>query len=76
MTHGYAPEEIPDIIALVMQLARRAAATPAGIVKSQSVNGASVGYDMSGGGAPAIKLLDNEKQQLDDFRIGAGIWAA
>lgn len=69
--HGWNPEDVPDIQALIIQMARRAANAPAGIVRSQSVNGATVTMDMSGGGAPMINLLASEKSSLARYRLEA-----
>lgn len=69
--HGWNPEDIPDVQALIIQMARRAANAPAGIVRSQSVNGATVTMDMSGGGAPMINLLASEKSSLARYRLEA-----
>lgn len=70
MVAGYGLEEIQDVASIIIQSARRAASTPAGRTKSQSVNGASVSFDITGGGAPAIDLLQEERRQLDAYKIG------
>lgn len=69
-TAGFAPEEVPDVQSVIVQAARRAAQAPAGAVKSQSVNGASVSYGFSGSGAPAVALLSDELAVLAPYRIG------
>ena len=70
MTAGYEPDDVPDVQQVILQAARRAASTPAGIVKSQSVNGSNVSYDMAGGGAAAVTLLAAEIETLDPYRLG------
>ena len=67
---GYEPDMVPDVQSVILQAARRAANTPAGIVKAQSVNGANVTYAMSGDGSPAIQLLEAEYRTLAPYRIG------
>lgn len=47
VTAGFNPDDVPDLIAVALQVSRRAASTPAGTVRSQSVNGASVSYASS-----------------------------
>lgn len=69
MTCGYAPEDVPDVQSVVLQAARRAAQAPAGSVKSQSVNGASVSYGFSGDGAPMVSLLASERAVLEPYRV-------
>lgn len=70
--HGYAPDEIPDVQAICLNMARRAMSGP-GIIGSQSVNGASVTYLTAGGAPLSIPMLDIERQQLAPYRIGGGI---
>lgn len=67
---GYDVEEIPDVVDVVRQVARRAANAPAGAVKSQSVNGASVSYGFSGDGAPSVMLLASEREALAPYMMG------
>lgn len=66
---GYDPEEVPDLQTVIVQVARRAANAPAGAVRSQSVNGASVSYGFTGDGAPLVSLLDSERDVLAPFRL-------
>ncbi len=70
-TAGFDPDDVPDIQSIVVQAARRAAQSPAGSVKSQSVNGASVTYGFSGSGAPSVTLLAEELALLAPYRLGA-----
>lgn len=70
-TAGFVPEEVPEVQSVIVQAARRAAQAPAGAVKSQSVNGASVSYGFSGSGAPAVALLAEELAVLAPYRVGA-----
>ena len=67
---GYDPSDVPDVVSVAVQAARRAAQAPAGAVKSQSVNGASVSYGFSGDGAPSVTLLESEKAILAHYRVG------
>ena len=69
-TAGFDPSEVPDVQSVILQAARRAAQAPAGSVKSQSVNGASVTYGFSGNGAPAVALLADELSVLAPYRVG------
>lgn len=68
-TAGYDPEEVPDVQTVVVQAARRAAQAPAGSVRSQSVNGASVSYGFTGDGAPMVSLLESERALLAPLRL-------
>lgn len=68
-TAGYAPEDVPDVQTVVAQAARRAAQAPAGLVRSQSVNGASVSYGFAGDGAPMVSLLESERALLAPLRL-------
>lgn len=68
---GWDPDDLPDVQQVILQAARRAASTPAGLVKSQSVNGSSVTYGFGTDGAAAITLLDSEKETLAPYRIGS-----
>lgn len=66
---GFDPEAVPDLVAVALQVARRAASAPAGTVRSQSVNGASVSYAFSGDGASSVQLLAPERAVLDRYRV-------
>lgn len=68
-TAGYDVDEVPDLRTVIVQVARRAANAPAGSVRSQSVNGASVSYGFTGDGAPLVSLLDSERDVLAPFRL-------
>ena len=69
VTAGFNTEDVPDLIAVALQVSRRAASAPAGTVRSQSVNGASVSYAFSGSGATSIQLMQDEREILDRYRI-------
>lgn len=69
VTAGFNTEEVPDLIAVALQVSRRAASAPAGTVRSQSVNGASVSYAFSGSGATSVQLMQDEREILDRYRI-------
>lgn len=66
---GYEPEECPDVVAVIVQAARRAQSAPAGYVRSQSVNGASVTYGGSEAGAPSVSLLASERERLAPYML-------
>lgn len=68
---GWDPDDVPDVQQVVLQAARRASSAPAGLVKSQSVNGSSVTYGFGTDGAAAVTLLASEKETLAPYRIGA-----
>lgn len=70
MEAGFPVEEVPNVVAVILQMTKRAMNAPAGIVKQQSVNGASAAFDMTGGGAPAVNLLASEMRDLDEYRLG------
>ena len=70
--HGYAADEVPEVVSLIATLARRGGSAP-GVIESQSVNGASIRY-LTGGGAPlSIPLMQSEKDLLAPYRI---VWEA
>lgn len=66
---GFDPCEVPDVVSVAVQVARRASQAPAGHVRSQSVNGASVTYGFTGSGAPMVSLLAEEREVLDRYRL-------
>lgn len=69
ITHGWAVEEVPEVVALIASIAQRASASPAAIA-SQAVNGASVTFRTSNGAPLGVPLLQVEKDQLAPFAIG------
>lgn len=69
VTAGYDPEDCPDVVAVIMQVARRAQSAPAGVVRSQSVNGASVTYGIGDGGAASVSLLSAERDRLAPYKV-------
>lgn len=71
MTHGYPSEEVPDVLAIILTVARRGATQPA--VASQAVNGASVSYFSIGGAPLSIPLLRTEKEALAPYRLRKGL---
>lgn len=72
LRHGWAPDEVPEVAALIATLAKRGGSSP-GIVARQSVNGASVDYVTAGGAPLSIPLLADEKRTLDPYRL---VWEA
>ncbi|MGV9181816.1 hypothetical protein [Arcanobacterium canis] len=73
LTHGWDLKVVPQVQALVLTLAKRAANQAP--ISSQSVNGASVSYFTAGGAPLSIPLLQIEKQVLDPFKLDRGIVA-
>lgn len=71
LEHGYDPDEVPEIAALILAVGKRARSDP-GVVSSQSVNGASVSYQTAGGAPLGISLLDIEKQALAPYKLTWG----
>lgn len=67
LLHGHEPEEIPEVMALIASLARRAASSTT--VTQQSVNGASVTYASAGGAPLSIPLLGIERDFLAPYRL-------
>ncbi|WP_340494761.1 hypothetical protein [Bifidobacterium mongoliense] len=57
---GY--DNCPDVQGVLVNAARRAAAAPAGMVTSQSANGAAASYDV-------VTLMKDEYAKLDRYRL-------
>lgn len=68
LTHGYAVEEVPEIAALILNVAKRAGSGQS-LIASQSVNGASVSYLTAGGAPLSVPLLQIEKDALAPYRL-------
>lgn len=68
LTHGYEPDDVPEVIELTRVIARRAAQHQSGI-SSQSVNGSSVSYQTYGGTALGLQLLAIEKDMLAPYKL-------
>lgn len=60
---GYAPDEVPDVMGVLVNAAKRASMAAPGIIQSQSVNGSSVTYN--------VTLMADELAKLDPYRLGA-----
>lgn len=60
---GYAPEEVPDVQGVLINAAKRASMAAPGIIKTQTVNGSSVSYD--------ITLMADELTKLKPYKLGA-----
>ncbi|MEE8667424.1 MAG: hypothetical protein SOI13_04355 [Bifidobacterium mongoliense] len=58
---GY--DECPDVQGVLINAAKRAASAPAGMVTSQSANGASASYDV-------VTLMRDEYAKLNPYRLG------
>lgn len=70
LTHGYELDDVPDVAALIIKLARRA--QDSGTVVAQSTLGSSVSYSQAGGAPLALPLLQGEKDLLAPYRIHRG----
>ena len=70
-TDGWDPEDVPELHALMLAIAKRAASAPAPI-SSQSVNGSSISYLTNGGAPLGLQLFESEKRQLDPYRLTWG----
>lgn len=71
LTDGWSPEDVPELQALMLSIAKRAATAPAPI-GSQSVNGSSISYLTNGGAPIGLQLFEAEKRQLDPYRLTWG----
>ncbi|MCC8307047.1 hypothetical protein LLJ07_09575, partial [Bifidobacterium bifidum] len=60
---GYTPDEVPDVMGVLINAAKRASMASAGVIQSQSVNGSSVTYNVS--------LMADELAKLDRYKLGA-----
>lgn len=65
LTDGYDPQDVPQIMALLVTLAKRAQIQPG--IASQSVNGASISYSTAA--TPGVALLQSEKDLLAPYRL-------
>lgn len=72
LEHGYELEDVPEVAALIVTLAKRGADGATQRYASQSVNGASVGAFTSGGAPLSVPLLLQEKALLADYKLGWG----
>jgi hypothetical protein len=72
LEHGYELDEVPEVAALIVTLAKRGATGATQQYASQSVNGASVGAFTSGGAPLSVPLLQQEKALLAPYRLGWG----
>ena len=67
LTDGYDPADVPQVMALLVTLAKRAQIQPG--IASQSVNGASISYSTTA--TPGVALLQSEKDLLAPYRLEA-----
>lgn len=72
LTDGWEPEDVPELHALMLSLAKRAATAPAPMIASQSTNGSSISYITNGGAPIGLQLFEAEKRQLDPYRLTWG----
>lgn len=70
LTHGWNIDEVPDVAAIILAVAKRAKTNP-GAISSQSVNGASVSFATSGGAPLGVSLMQAEIDALAPYRLGA-----
>jgi hypothetical protein len=70
LTHGWDADEVPDIAAIILAVAKRARTNP-GAIASQSVNGASVSFATSSGVPLGVPLMQAEMDALSPYRLGA-----
>ncbi|OOB90743.1 hypothetical protein [Rathayibacter sp. VKM Ac-2630] len=70
LTHGYDPEEVPEVVALIVKLAQRAKDSTT--IAAQATAGSSVSYVTAGGAPLSIPLLQGEKDILTPYRLGHG----
>ena len=67
LTDGYDPADVPQVMALLVTLAKRAQIQPG--IASQSVNGASISYATAA--TPGVALLQSEKDLLAPYCLEA-----
>lgn len=71
LRHGYPSEDVPELAALILNVAKRAGSGQS-LIASQSVNGASVSYLTAGGAPLSVPLLQIEKDALSQYRLNWG----
>lgn len=72
LEHGYALEDVPEVAALILTLAKRGASGATQQYASQSVGGASVSAFAQGGAPLSVPLLEREQESLLPYRLGWG----
>lgn len=72
LEHGYELEEVPEVAALIVTLAKRGASGATQQYASQSVGGASVSAFAKDGAPLSVPLLAQEKATLLPYRLGWG----
>jgi hypothetical protein len=70
LTHGWDTDDVPDVAAIILSVAKRARTNP-GAISSQSVNGASVNFATSSGVPLGVPLMQAEMDALAPYRLGA-----
>ncbi len=70
ITHGWDADEVPDVAAMILSVAKRARTNP-GSISAQSVNGASVNFATSSGVPLGVPLMQAEMDALAPYRLGA-----
>lgn len=72
LTHGFPPDEVPDVQALIVTLTKRAA-TGGGAIAQQGIGPASVRYATGrDGGALGVPLLESEHAVLEPYKLNWG----
>lgn len=71
LTHGWESEDVPEVAALILTVARRAATSP-GARTARAVNGASESFATAGGAPLSVPLLEIEKATLAPYRLNWG----
>lgn len=64
VVHGYAPEEVPSVMAVIASAASRFSDSFGNVVQSQAAGGSSVTFF-----AGADALLSSERARLDPYRL-------
>lgn len=68
LTHGWAPEDVPEVQAIILATAKRSL-DGAGLYVQQAIGSASVTYASEGGVPIGAPLMRSEKNELLPYRI-------
>lgn len=72
LTHGWDPEEVPDVVQLIEGIAARARMSPGGNIVQQRAGTQSVSFATAGGAVASLPLMAQEKEQLAPYRLTWG----
>lgn len=72
LTHGYPPEEVPDVVQLIQGVAARARMSAGGNVVQQRAGTQAVTFASSGGAVASLPLLAQEKELLAPYKLNWG----